>query len=577
MPKYFGQPDQAGFSTKGKKAKGHGKGREPPTPSGKGPDFKAIEEYMVKNQIANAPNFWRDVANMGLRVPNKLSQGKAKGKGKGDSHKGHSPKNTSNRDQTPPKGKSKGKGGKGGKGGAFSSKKEDRPVGGGSGQQSFYSSAYGSPPTSITVAGTPGIIATMLDANKNPQPIQFICSNSSCYQAHYKIRKHCMACGTPRDPGLEPQVYDTNVHRALLVQRAAPTINFCAPKAKPSPPKEQDQVDAVLFDIGDDSMEEELQEQAEPTPVETDEELIKGWFPPSLNKASVKLCIREEIGEVLKYKQHFDVRDLAESELSRDIEFERRRLANMELDPQAFIIEIAHAKQRIAILEDQRSSDDASTTNGGEHHTTKGRLEILLGNHITQTTHAEQAHTSTIADLESQIATLQAQMAREERIYTLKSAASEALRAELQARVDTFNGPQQKLAQLHNQQATKKIDEITQSLFSQEWMHAQGLEAVLSQEALKVIISQAMTVAQRAQNMGIRITGELDPSFLQQQQQQSQQQEQAPQQQQHMHATTNGATASMDGPTPTSFGPSSLENLPSGGFSASKSTTPYGK
>ena len=44
------------------------------------------------------------------------------------------------------------------------------------------------------------------------------------------------------------------------------------------------------------------------------------------------------------------------------------------------------------------------------------------------------------------------------------------------------------------------------NVFSDEWVTSNGLKSVVTPEALKVIIAQAMTLAQKAQHLGIRVT-----------------------------------------------------------------------
>jgi hypothetical protein len=62
------------------------------------------------------------------------------------------------------------------------------------------------------------------------------------------------------------------------------------------------------------------------------------------------------------------------------------------------------------------------------------------------------------------------------------------------------------MEQLHHSQATKKMDELTHSAFSPEWLQANGIQALVSPELMKVLVSQAMNVAAKAQHMGIHIT-----------------------------------------------------------------------
>ena len=131
---------------------------------------------------------------------------------------------------------------------------------------------------------------------------------------------------------------------------------------------------------------------------------------------------------------------------------------------------------------------------------------MVLGNHISAMAREEEEHQHTMEDMESKIAALQAQMAAQERIQARKTAANEAFRDELQAKYASYTGPQKLMDQLHHSQATKKMDELTDTAFSQEWLQANGMQSLVSPELIKVLVSQAMNVALKAQHMGINIT-----------------------------------------------------------------------
>ena len=113
-------------------------------------------------------------------------------------------------------------------------------------------------------------------------------------------------------------------------------------------------------------------------------------------------------------------------------------------------------------------------------------------------------------DLESQIATLKANIALQERIFARRSAANDALREQLEAKVDSFNGPAYRLNQLRAEEATANIRRITDDAFSKQWLEQTGIAPLMTSEIIKTFIAKAMTVAQQAQTMGISIT---PPSF----------------------------------------------------------------
>ena len=117
----------------------------------------------------------------------------------------------------------------------------------------------------------------------------------------------------------------------------------------------------------------------------------------------------------------------------------------MAVDPESFVLDIPHTKQKIEQLEEQIAKEDASQQTTGEHHATGGRLKILLGQHLQAIQKEEQEHVSMQADLEAQIATLKASMTLQDRLFARRTAANEALRDQLEAKVESFNGPAYRL------------------------------------------------------------------------------------------------------------------------------------
>jgi hypothetical protein len=309
--------------------------------------------------------------------------------------------------------------------------------------------------------------------------------------------------------------------------------------------------------------EDELM-QEEP---EEDPDDLKGWYPSCLTKAAVRLCIHEGSTEVLKYKRHFDISDLAESELTQQIELERRRLSVMEVDPQSFLQDIAHTRQKIGQLEEKLTRDDGSTQTYGEHHATGGRLQILLGNHL-QAMHREDAeHTAAVADMEAQISSLRANISLAERSHARRTAANDALKQELEAKLDSYQGPTYRLQQLRSEEATANIQQLMDKGFTQQWLDQAGVAAVVTPELLKVLVARAMTVAQQAQGQGIRITPPIDAAG----------QASAPGLTQQPHTQPAQDLPPAQGSAMPAFGPASLEPLRAGGQVATKSATPYAR
>ena len=563
---------EAGWTTVKGRGRKSGKGAGNPQAS----DPKNLDEVLKQHQVRNCPKFLQSLISLGFKIP-KQTPPKGKGKGKGkENNNGKNNSSPPKQEQQPTNKKGKAKG----KGNALNNK-------GVGDKQSSQSSSAGSSGLKrpITVKGTSGTVATMYDPGGNLRVIQFICHNPECHLCHYSQRNQCMACGSKRDTGLEPTTYDPKIHKAIEAQRQINTMYQASPAAMP--PGQPPQVaTAPLFpaDWADqDPLEEAAQDQdmleedanaatdAAATPQteqQEDLDVMKQWHPACLTKANIRLCIHEGSQEVLRYKSHFDINDLAESELTKEIEHLRQRLTTMQITPALFILDIAHAQQRIGQLEHMRAKEDASVHTSGEHHTTGGRLQIVLGNHISNMAKEDADHTATIVDLESQVAALQATMAREERLHALRSAANEAFRAEIQAKVSAYTGPQQLLQSLQTEKATTKMQELTDAAFSPDWIQDHSLSAIATPEVLKILVTQAMSVALKAQSLGIQITPP-QPS----QQVTAPGLELQPQASHQLLEPSGDAAAPMQ--PAVSFGPSPLENLPAGGFAATRANTPY--
>ena len=159
-------------------------------------------------------------------------------------------------------------------------------------------------------------------------------------------------------------------------------------------------------------------------------------------------------------------------------------------------------------------------------------------------------------------------MAREERLHALRLAANEAFRAEIQAKVSAYTGPQQLLQSLQTEKATTKMQELTDAAFSPDWIQDHSLSAIATPEVLKILVTQAMSVALKAQSLGIQITPP-QPS----QQVTAPGLELQPQASHQLLEPSGDAAAPMQ--PAVSFGPSPLENLPAGGFAATRANTPY--
>ena len=132
-------------------------------------------------------------------------------------------------------------------------------------------------------------------------------------------------------------------------------------------PPDWDQIDISSEgqDLDMHGTEEDPQAVAHGATLLEEKDVLKTWHPTCLTKANVRLCLHEGSQEVLLYKYFFDIQDLAESELTREIELARKRLTTMQIDPDSFTLDIALTQRRIAQLEDKRTKEDCITHTTG--------------------------------------------------------------------------------------------------------------------------------------------------------------------------------------------------------------------
>ena len=86
----------------------------------------------------------------------------------------------------------------------------------------------------------------------------------------------------------------------------------------------------------------------------------------------------------------------------------------------------------------------------------------------------EQEFAAESADLESQIAALKASAAEAERTFARRQAANVAPKPELEMKVDSFTGPSHRLSQLKTEEATSKIQELTDATLTPQWLSEVG-------------------------------------------------------------------------------------------------------
>ena len=185
---------------------------------------KAMDDVKTFLLSKEGKSYLQALATIGVKEPSPSkgkgkedSPSKGKGKGKGKGAKGEQGKNNNSPNTHPDQAATEPK--SRGKGGAKHKTRSAVSGGGDRSSQSFYAGSSGLKRPTITVIGTQGQQAMMMDPDGKPVPIQFICHSPECHLCHFKQRKACMACDTPRDEGLEPTVYDPQVHNSYIAQR----------------------------------------------------------------------------------------------------------------------------------------------------------------------------------------------------------------------------------------------------------------------------------------------------------------------------------------------------------------------
>jgi len=179
---------------------------------------KTYMQALLSIGVKSVPRGLASDPSKGKGKDTKSSKGKGKGKGaKGDQGKNSNSPTPPDQNAAAPKSR--------GKGGAGHKTRASVSGGGDHASQSFYAGSSGPKRPTVIVKGTQGQQAMMLGPDGNSGvPIVFICHSPECHLCHFKQRKACMECDTPRDVGLEPTVYDPKVHKSYIAQRRITTM-----------------------------------------------------------------------------------------------------------------------------------------------------------------------------------------------------------------------------------------------------------------------------------------------------------------------------------------------------------------
>ena len=190
-------------------------------------------------------------------------------------------------------------------------------------------------------------------------------------------------------------------------------------------------------------------------------------MPKCLSAGTAKFLIGNGIDAATAYKGHFDVKIQGLTQLQGQLDVASRRLAILETaDPELFANDLNTAREVVKNIEQAITNivgeDGASLDQApGAENGLVGKLASLLSRHqkIMAKEEAEYAHTT--AELEAQITEIRAQQAAAAKLHQAQLSANEALRAGIQAKLDSL-GSQHPKAVTILQDATQQA--LTEAL-----------------------------------------------------------------------------------------------------------------
>ena len=269
--------------------------------------------------------------------------------------------------------------------------------------------------------------------------------------------------------------------------------NTAAPGAKDAAPGEGD----AQMPAQDAAKDVPMEGTGEPA---TEEPATAPLFVPTcLNVHAVRALIRQGVTAVGKYKDHFQIKAAGPTELQHQLAAARRKLAGLQtLDTNlygSFAADIETSTAEIAALEVKLGTtgevDTASEAAPGVESGLLSKMTLILSKHQKAMAAEEQEHASLVTTLEAQASEIQAQIAEEHKMHTIRHAANQELLIALQTKAYQLGTtPAQPMqAEATAEEAKQELQAQLQHKFTPEWLEENGL-GHLMEPALQVIFAQ---------------------------------------------------------------------------------------
>ena len=358
----------------------------------------------------------------------------------------------------------------------------------------------------------------MRDTHGNDKEILWICHVPECNLAHFAWRKKCVCCSAARDLAKEPKTFDPAKHLAKALKRsgdATPQPPMAStPKAKAQPPRRKVQIgpapkeqEAAVPEVAVQSSElpaskpgqcpDTAMSDGEGEEEQSLESEVDDYVPPILDARNVRMLLEENMEIAIQYKEHFHVQNQASSELEAQVALLEKKLSSMQITNEGGLWS-AEIKTTEATLETMRAklgtSAQSVVSEGTGDSPNVARITLMLDKHVTLMAKRESDHEKNVEDLESQIASLQAELAQAQKANLRKAAKDEALKIACETRMAQGKTTADVIATAIAKNAQMEVlSSKMQAAMSPEWIVQHNLTGVPTQ-TWNAILAQLMSV-----------------------------------------------------------------------------------
>ena len=230
----------------------------------------------------------------------------------------------------------------------------------------------------------------------------------------------------------------------------------------------------------------------------------------------MKFLIGNGIDAATAYKGHFDAKIQGLTELQGQLDVASRRLAILETaDPELFANDLNTAREVVKSIEQAIANivgeDGASLDQApGAENGLVGKLASLLSRHQKIMAKEEAEHAHTTAELEAQITEIRAQQAAAAKLHQAQLSANEALRAGIQAKLDSLGSQHPKVVTILQDATQQALTEALNKRITTQWLQHIGLSGLVEQ-AVKAIVAATLDAAKEAEQQAATIKTTLAP------------------------------------------------------------------